>query len=122
MTEKDLHKCQHFLTKFLACNQISSMGFCSDAFGANRIQVICHHSGSQFLLTAAKKSFQYLMEVKGYLANYQSNLDQAINDKNLEKENFRQLKQTLDSFVWGTKEPLGKTQTLLNLTNQLLGR
>ena len=37
---KDLHKYQYFLKKFLACNQISSTGFCWGALGANKIQLI----------------------------------------------------------------------------------
>ena len=53
---KDLQRCQYFLKKFFACNQISSTGFCSGALGANKIQVINQRSGSQSLLTAAKNS------------------------------------------------------------------
>jgi hypothetical protein len=55
-TAKDLQRCQCFVKKFLACNQISSTGFCSGALGANKIQVIDQWSGSQPSMTVAKKS------------------------------------------------------------------
>ncbi len=51
---KDLHKYQYFLKKFLACNQISSTGFCWGALGANKIQVIDQSDGSLSLFTENK--------------------------------------------------------------------
>jgi hypothetical protein len=53
---KALHKYQYFLKKFLACNQISSTGFCWGEWGANKIQLIDQFDGSLSLFTDAKKS------------------------------------------------------------------
>ncbi len=53
---KYLHKYQYFLKKFLACNQISSTGFCWSALGANKIQVIDQFSGSLSPFSSNKKS------------------------------------------------------------------
>jgi hypothetical protein len=53
---KDLHKYQYFLKKFLACNQISSTGFCWGALGANKVQVIDQLAGSLAPFISNKKS------------------------------------------------------------------
>jgi hypothetical protein len=53
---KDLDKYQYFLKKFLACNQISSRGFCWGELGANKIQVIDQSLGSLSLFADYKKT------------------------------------------------------------------
>jgi hypothetical protein len=53
---KDLHKYQYFLKKFLACNQISSTGFCWGELGVNKIQVSDQSDGYLSLFTDDKKS------------------------------------------------------------------
>ncbi|MBD2776792.1 dynamin family protein [Iningainema tapete] len=57
----------------------------------------------------------YLESLKGYLTNYQVNLAQAIKDKSLSAEEFKNLKQTLYSLMQETKE-------LTEQANQLLHR
>jgi len=47
---------QYFLKKFLACNQISSTGFCWGELRANKIQVIDQFSGFVSPFTVDKKS------------------------------------------------------------------
>lgn len=67
-----------------------------------------------------QKINQYFEAVKGYLVNYYTILEQAIKDKSLSAENYKELRQTIDGFIWESKKLIEKTEELLIPIHQLL--
>ena len=67
-----------------------------------------------------EKLNQYFESLKRYLFNYYTILEQAIKVKSLSAENYKELRQTLDSFSWESKEFIERTEELLIPINQLL--
>lgn len=67
-----------------------------------------------------QKINQYFEAANGYLVNYYTILEQAIKDKSLSAENYKELRQTLDGFIWESKKKIDKTEELLIPIQQLL--
>jgi hypothetical protein len=67
-----------------------------------------------------EKINQYFEALKGYLFNYYTILEQAIKNKSLSAEKYKELRQVLDEFIRQSKELIERTEKLLIPTNQLL--